>query len=295
MKKIYALCLCLLPLLVHAQQKVGNLTIFSEDGDKFFLVLNGEKQNDIAESNIRIEELPQPYYSAKIIFADASIPVITKSSLMITDADGTMMDVTYRIRKDKSNKAKLNAYSAIPVQDNFIAPSGMFVRHWGQPSPVQTGGIRQTTTTTTTNTMGASLNVPGMNVNINITDPTESHTTTTTTTTSSNIPQQQQSPTRGCNKYPMSGADFSAAKNTINESSFDETKLTTAKSIISNNCMSSDQVVQICNLFSFEESKLAFAKHAYRYCTDPNNYFKVNNVFSFSTSKEDLSEFISKD
>jgi hypothetical protein len=59
--------------------------------------------------------------------------------------------------------------------------------------------------------------------------------------------------------------------------------------------MSSDQVVQICNLFSFEESKLAFAKHAYRYCTDPNNYFKVNNVFSFSTSKEDLSEFISKD
>ena len=48
-------------------QRTGNLTIFSEDGDKFYLVLNGEKQNDIPQSNIRIEELPQPYYSARII------------------------------------------------------------------------------------------------------------------------------------------------------------------------------------------------------------------------------------
>ena len=49
-------------LTVFAQpQPTGALTIFSEDGDKFFLILNGEPQNNIAQSNIRVEDLPQPY------------------------------------------------------------------------------------------------------------------------------------------------------------------------------------------------------------------------------------------
>ena len=90
----------------------------------------------------------------------------------------------------------------------------------------------------------------------------------------------------------MNSADFAAALRTIKESSFDETKLTTANSIVSNNCVSTDQVVEVCKLFSFEDNKLAFAKYAFKYTTDPKNYFKVNNVFSFSSSKEELSEFV---
>ena len=41
MKKIYLLAVILLTSFfsVHAQQ-YGNLTVFSEDGDKFFLILN---------------------------------------------------------------------------------------------------------------------------------------------------------------------------------------------------------------------------------------------------------------
>ena len=64
----------------------ANLTIFSEDGDKFYLILNGEKYNEEPETNIRVEELPNPYYNCKIIFADASLPEISKSMLMLTDA-----------------------------------------------------------------------------------------------------------------------------------------------------------------------------------------------------------------
>ncbi len=297
MKKVYMLIAFMIPVICFAQrQAVGNLTVFSEDGDKFYLILNGEKQNDVPQSNIRIEELPQPYYSARVIFADSTIAPVSKNNLMLTDADGIMMDVTYRLRKDKSRKAKMNPYSMIPVQQDFIPPSGMYVRHYGQPvgmSVGMNGGVTQTTTTTS-NTVGATLNMPGVNVNIAISDPVETHTTTTTTTISSgsSTTQQQQSTGSNCNGWPMKAGDFSAAKKTISESSFDETKLTTAKSIASTNCLSTDQVVQICNLFSFEDSKLAFAKYAYKYTTDPKNYFKVNNVFSFSSSKEELSQMI---
>lgn len=294
--KYFFLLAFLLPLMTQAQfQSYGNLTIFSEDGDKFYLILNGEKQNEEPQTNMRVEELPQPYYSARILFEDKSLAPITKNNLMITDADGVFMDVTYKIRRDKTNKPKLNYFSMIPVQQNFMPPSGMYVRHFGQPSP-QSGGVRQTTTTTTTtNTMGAQVNLPGVNMNVTISDPTLAQTTTTQTTVihHDDDPPVQPAP-RGCSgSRAMSSTDFSAAKNTIDESSFDETKLSTAKSIVSSNCLTSDQIVQVCQMFSFEDNKLDFAKFAYRYCTDPRNYFKVNNVFSFSTSKEALNRHIS--
>ena len=209
--------LIFLPFIGFCQnQSVGNLTVFSEDGDKFFLVLNGEKQNDVAQTNIKIEELPQPYYSAKIIFENTAIAPISKNNLMVTDAEGNMMDVTYKIRKDKSNKAKLSYYSMIPVPQDFTPPSGMYVRQFGQP-PLVTGGIKQPNNT---GGMGASLNVPGLNVNISISDPgeinTSSHSSTHQTQTQTTTTQQNQYPVRGCkNAFPMKAADFNAAVNTI--------------------------------------------------------------------------------
>ena len=95
--------------------------------------------------------------------------------------------------------------------------------------------------------------------------------------------------------FTRSVFDFINSGQRIGNSSFDESKLTTAKSISTKNCLSSDQIVKICNLFSFEESKLVFAKHAYKRVTDQKNYFKVNDVFSFDSSKEELSKFVAED
>jgi hypothetical protein len=297
MKKILLMLALILPSILFAQQLTGNLTVFSEDGDKFFLVLNGEKQNDVPQSNIRIEALPQPYYSAKVFFVDSTIGPISKN-VQIADMNNTMMDVTYRIKKDKSRKAKLNPYSSIAAQPDFVAPAGMYVHRFGQSSSTGVGGTTQTTTTTTSNTVGANVNMPGVSMNITINDPTEEHITTSTTTTTSSSSHNsntnnQSSPDGNCHGWAMKPADFTAAKKTISGASFEDTKLSTAKSITSSNCLSADQVVAICNLFSFEDTKLVFAKYAYKYTTDPKNYFKVNNVFSFDASKEELSKFVS--
>ncbi len=284
------------PLLLNAQrQKQGNLTIFSEDGDKFFLILNGEKQNNVPQTNLRLEELPQPYYNARIIFADSTIAPVSKNNLMIADADGVMKDVTYKIKKDKTRKAKLNYFSAIDVQEDYIPPSNVFVYHYGSPVEVQqNSGTVRTTTTTTTNGVSANVNAPGISMNINITDPvyTEGTTTTTTTSNSSNSGSNTNASNSTCNGWPMNSTDFAAALKAIGNGSFEETKLTTAKSISSKNCLSSEQVAKICNLFGFEESKLVFAKYVYKRTTDQKNFFKVNDVFSFDSSKEELSKFI---
>lgn len=275
---------------------IGHLTIFSESGDKFFLVLNGEQQNDIAQTNIRIEDLNQPYYNAKIIFADNTIQEISKNYLPITDADGVYKDVTYKLKSDKNNKSKkkLTFFSMIPVEQGFIAPNNVYVVHYGQPE--RNVGYSQTSTTTTVGTgVNANVNVGGVSMNVNINDPystSVTKTTTTHTTTDHHDHHIEQAP-RGCNsRYAMGTGDFSSALSTVKKQGFDETRLKTAKQIASANCLNTNQITQICQAFGFEETKLDFAKFAYDFCVEPKNYFKLNNIFGFSSSVDDLTDYI---
>lgn len=305
-KTTFSLLLFLCSLFTFAQYgNVGHLTIFSESGDKFYLILNGEKMNDIAQTNLRIEDLNQPYYNAKIIFENKDLQEITKNSLSIQDADEKFCDVTYKIKKDKNNtnKMKLNFFSEVPVQQNYVAPSNVYVMHYGQPQPV----VSQTTTTTTTSGGGANvgMNVGGINMNVNINDSMGGTTqTTTTTTTSGGVFDDEprggnhgnhdgHDHGRGCNKrYAMSPADFNSALATIKKQSFEDSKLKTAKQVVSANCLNTTQVMQIANLFSFEENKLDFAKYAYDFCIEPQSYYKLNGMFSFSSNADELSDYV---
>jgi hypothetical protein len=308
MKKTILLPITLLFLFFtsNAQpQPVANLTIFSEDDDKFFLILNGERQNNIAQTNLRIEDLPQPYYSAKIIFEDKALPEISKNYLGLADANGALQDVTYKIKKDKNNgKMNLKFFSMIPVQQNYVAPSNVVVVRYGNPAPVAATTVTQTTTTHTTGTgetVGANVNVGGVNMNVTITDPTlntnvqttTTHTTTHTTTRTDNT-QVIEPSAAGCNgTYPMNSNDFSSALSTVKNQGFDETRLKTAKQIAGGNCLNANQISEMCKEFGFEATKLDFAKFAYDHCTEPKNYFKINNVFGFSSSVDELTEYIS--
>jgi hypothetical protein len=280
---------------------VGHLTIFSEDGDRFQLYLNGELMNDVPQVNLRVEDLRQPYYNARIVFEDKSRGDITKNNLMIADADGTFVDVTYKIKRDKnlSTKMKLNYFSATPVVPDFIPPTNVHVVHFGQPQMAGTRGMTQTTTTTTTSqggTIGAQVNLGGVNMGITIADPEAGMVTTRTTTTTSSsgtggvVIAQNASSCTG--RLAMSSANFSNALATVRKQSFDDTKLSTVKQVASANCLSVGQISQLASLITFEDSKLEFAKFAYDRCTDPTNYFNLNNIFSFSSNVESLNEYI---
>lgn len=307
-KIILAAAMMMTAFVAMAQvQPVGHLTIFSEAGDKFYLILNGERQNNVAQTNLRVEDLTNQYYTAKIIFEDKALPEIEKKMLMIADADGIMSDVTYKIKKNANNgKLTLNYFSSLPVQQGFKAPSNVHVVHYGTPDVVvvqpaaTTTTVTQTTTTTTGGTTGvnATVNMPGVNMNVNITDPTlnSSYTTTVTETSTTNVQHtghSQPASNFGCSsRYCMSAGDFSSALATVKGQSFEESKLKTAQQIASSNCLNASQVSDICRVFGFEQTKLDFAKFAYDRCTEPNNYFKVNNVFSFSSSSDELNEYI---
>ena len=307
-KLILLLCSVLVCAITFAQTPTAILTIFSEDGYKFYLILNGQRQNDKPETNIRVQNLTQPFYNAKVIFEDKSLGEISKNIPVNGGADNAPADVTYKIKTGKDGKQVLRYYSFVPITPNTppVEPQGVVLYNYGTPTPVSTTtSVTQTTTTETigakTNTNNMGVNVNGMGMNVNVAIPNGEvieQTTTITTTTTSSSPQSSTPPpinppvnSSACNGYPMAPGDYKSAKSTIEQANFEESKLSTAKEIAGANCLYAGQVAEICKLFGFEETKLSFAKYAYKRCIDPQNYFKVNNVFDFDASKTELSKF----
>lgn len=91
----------------------------------------------------------------------------------------------------------------------------------------------------------------------------------------------------------VSPAEFAQAKKAIENESFNNTKITLAKQIIeTKKCFSALQIKELVETISFESGKLDLAKFAYDYCIDPGNYYFLNDAFSFSSSKEELMNFI---
>jgi hypothetical protein len=95
----------------------------------------------------------------------------------------------------------------------------------------------------------------------------------------------------GC-AMPMSQTEFNDARKSIESKSFEDSKMTTAKQVGRDRCFTTDQVKGIMGLFSFEDTKLEFAKYAYERTHDIGNYFKVNDAFTFESSIDDLNRYI---
>ena len=290
--------IALAPLSSYAQ---GCITIFSEDGDKFFLVLNGVRQNPAPQTNVRVDGLPGDFYDAKILFEDPAKPRITKNIPMKDAMTHEFRDMTFKIKKNKDGELKMRFFSQAPVPVNYTPPADMYVAHYGQP--VQTGNTAtQTTVTTTSGTADGNGSIgitPGVSMNIDV--PAQPANTVTQTTTTTRPGYQKDNggysnrpapAAAGC-QHPMDWNSFKSARETVVKAEFEDTKLSAAKAIVGANCISAEQVVQICKIFGFEATKLSFAKFAYAKTTDPRNYFKVNNVFDFDASKTELNNFIS--
>ncbi len=94
------------------------------------------------------------------------------------------------------------------------------------------------------------------------------------------------------NNAAMNPRDFMIMKQTIARESFEATRLSIAKQAISGNYFSAQQVMEIMQLFSYENNKLDIAKYTYRFAADKNNYYQVADALGYSVSKEELMRYI---
>lgn len=96
----------------------------------------------------------------------------------------------------------------------------------------------------------------------------------------------------GNNNQAVDDYSFNKIKKAITDAYYSTEMLTTAKTVMKNNLFTTDQIIEMCKLFSYESNKLEFAKYAYDYCVNKNLYFSVGEVFSYSSSKRELMTFL---
>jgi len=90
----------------------------------------------------------------------------------------------------------------------------------------------------------------------------------------------------------MRGNEFESVKESLRKEWFEANRLKSAKFIIDKNNFTTQQVKELMLLFTFENNKLEIAKYAYNKTVDKQNYFQVNEVLTFNSSKEELAKFI---
>lgn len=91
----------------------------------------------------------------------------------------------------------------------------------------------------------------------------------------------------------MHPQDFNQLLRTIDNTSFDQTRMSIAKSAMAQHQMSTAQIAEVMQRFSFDSHRLEFAKFAYASCIDPQNYYQLSNQFSFESNARSLMNFIS--
>ena len=104
--------------------------------------------------------------------------------------------------------------------------------------------------------------------------------------------EKEKESTDDCIYKSMKDKDFNDATQVISSKAFESTKIDIAKQILDNNTVTSEQVKQILQLFSFDDSKLEVAKYAYDKTCDKSYYYKVYDAFSFESSIQTLKNYI---
>lgn len=87
-------------------------------------------------------------------------------------------------------------------------------------------------------------------------------------------------------------SEFMEIKHLVQSADFENDKMNIAKQATSAHYFYVDQIADIARLFDFEHNKLEYVKFAYDYCIDRNLYYKLNGIFEFSSSKDELNDFI---
>jgi len=215
------------------------------------------------------------------------------------------MEYNALIKKNKKGKYVMRSDLGTPIQRQSIAEK-QNMEPAAQPSTQTQETITTTSTTTTVPneiSTGVDMNISesttGVNVSMNVSindnisaiESTSSETTVTTTSTSSSYDSEQKDVT-GCTSAMMA-SKYDKVKESISSKPFADEKMIVAKQVLKSTCVSVDQVIGLMGLFTYEEEKLALAKLAYAKTINQDDYYQVNDAFTYSDSIEQLDAFLS--
>lgn len=321
MNKIILLTLALFAHIFSMNaQSHAKLTVFNDEGNRFMLTLNGEIMNESHELRVEADELVQSQYSAVVNFESQNLGIVRKN-LFLEPGN----HYVFRIATNRRGRQVMRLFSTAPLTD-FVEESSPRPNPLDRMSDAEQTATPAPKTKTTQEEKARDAQNPsqesrGKKTKVTMTMPDGSMfqmkvetdddieptadmplgpRETVPSTEEPEAKKQEEAPVVyvegysgriGC-PHPMSSKEISGVISTIEGQSFSDSKLRTAKRALKNKCIKVSDVKKIMDLFSFEDSKLDFAKYAYSSTHDIDNYYLLYNNFSFEFSIEELEEYI---
>ncbi len=283
MKKLILL-LFVFTSTIGLSQAFYNVVVFSEDGEKFILFINGVQQNNEPQSNVQATNITAQVSSLRLEFTNLTYPVLKQNLYAEPGFEHTM-----RVKKTKKKAIKLQYFGKTPLSGSTSGSSTNNGEY----------NVAEESTQVNTNTNDQSngtVNVIGINSGdnttvVNVIQTNNSSPKYPNQNTTMPVENSNNSNTYNC-VTPMNMSSFESFKKLVQEKPFSETKLSTAKAGTKNACMTSEQIKSICDLFMVDNDKLEYAKYAYPYCYNKSNYVIVSKAFKFTNTTKEFNTFL---
>lgn len=300
------LSMALIPLQKQGQ---GSFEIFSEMGEDFTVYLNQKQINAAPAARVTASDVEVGFYHIRVDFADPALPDFAKNNMSIENK----MRSVFMVKMNRKGAYTMRFNGTFPIESDMAevevepAPTrpvvvnahtqGVNKQHpaFGKNTTTENvqvnismGNAFQTLEAAANSSrtqMGETGARNSMDVSI-----TESNTTSTSSQGWDGAPQDE--PVVRVSSRPMSSSAFADYLQTIREKSFEGSKLTTAKAPLHNQHLTSEQIAQVMQAFTFEDTRIEFAIAAYNRCVDPDNYYKTHGALKYELSIEEIEEAI---
>lgn len=258
---IIFICLYFWPRVSSAQTAID---IFSTDKKKFYLFVDGLKENETPKSRVRIKNLIEGPHHIKVIFEQREI---NNPQLKVNLERGKSYTYEIKLYSNKDRKwYGINESARVEWSEKQVKKIDNKI------DSLSTDQIKKA------ETKADSILKANLPVQV-ISKPKD--------TVIEKKPKPPVKADFNCDK-PLHPKGFNLIVHQVEDSSPENVRIDKAKSLIRTNCLSSIQIMELLQVFEFEVSKLELAAFAYNYCFDPVNYNFVEDVFEYDSSIQEL-------
>lgn len=236
----------------------GSLNIYSTDAP-FFLYINNVLYNNRASTDIRVPNLQNPKYNLRIVFAGRQRTALNGNGVQFVNRNGQYMDVVFSVSRRGGNRG---------IVLESMNPVGRYNSYDN----------------------GYNYNDNNSNQDRYYNDQ-QQEDRQSRSTDDRGYDRQNQDNTIDNNEYQGKN-DANQLNDLLNQKENDQDRLAIASQELKNRRLRSSEIIDLMELFVRDDNKLAFAKYAYPSCVDKENYDKVGDALSFSSTREKLTAFI---
>ena len=238
------------------------LELVSPEKKKFYVFINGLKENETPKAKVRIKNLQEGPHHIKIIFESKEI-------------NNPQTKLVLEAGKDYSYEIKL--YSNLDRK--WYALNLLETKEWTEKQIKKKVGDDTLSVTELNIAEVKADSILKKNLPKQIIEKPKD----TVLAKTDSINPVLITKDKNCDT-PLHPSGFVLVSNKISEIALENEKLALTKTMIQENCLSSIQLMELIQLFDFEVSKLEIAIFAYPYCFDPINYNFVEDVFEYESS-----------